>query len=258
MGRFEELLTGVMDDLKVLPLIHTCDGYGFRSILESGIIESSLCPVFNKDFVYAFYGKPSYKIAMEGSSKNVVNFPVCFIMSQSYLPSFSRMYPFDSGAFEKIDDIKSSYFHKSMNISDFQVSPNIANAVKIVKKFYLNNRKYVDDDPGADLEAFKPSEFEARGYAELIKSRSVARFDDRVSTIEIVYDKSIQLNKWNLMQVIIPNGWTAQDDTIFELLAKKYGVTEPIIYYAGRGNPLVCHGAINQKYREYVEDGGLL
>jgi hypothetical protein len=257
MGRFEDLLLEVKGGLKVLPIIHSCDGYGFRSILESGKIEMRYCDVFKENLVYAFYGKPAYKIHLVGATKNDALFPVCFIMNQDYLQEFWRIYPFDSGAFAKIDEIKSKYFHDKMNISDFQVRADIRNAVRIVEKFYSNNEKYVDDKPDVNVNIFRPTEYEARGYAELITSARVEGFDNRVSTIEMVYNADINLNADNLMQVIMPNSLTG-DAEVVRMLGDKYGVLDPITYYIGRGHPLECHGAIYQKYREYLNAGGML
>jgi hypothetical protein len=67
----------------------------------------------------------------------------------------------------------------------------------------------------------------------------------------------IELNSDNLMQVIIPCS-LADDPKLMSLLKGKYNIVDPIVYDTGRGNPLECHGKINDKYKEYIELGGKL
>jgi len=60
MARFQEVLKDVVGNLKILPILHSCDGYNFRSILEDEYLKPNMCEVFKDDYLYTYYGIPSY------------------------------------------------------------------------------------------------------------------------------------------------------------------------------------------------------
>lgn len=257
MTKFKEALINVDGNLKILPVLHSCDGYGFRSILESGYLKPDMCEYFNKEYLYAYYGIPSYRKSFKDSTNNPVFFPVCLILDYSKLPSIDRLHPFDTGAFFKIPEIKNDFFHSKMEISDFELDANIADASRVVKKFYADNKNYVENKPFAKTEDFRQTEFEARSYTSLISSEANTKYDNRVSTIELIYKNPIQLNGGALMQVIIPHSFL-DDPFIKTKLTNDFKIDSPLTYYTLRGNPREYFGSIYNEYRRFSDSKNLI
>src|ERR1700680_4302707 len=82
-----------------LPLVHTTDFYGFRSIL----VNNALSPAdYPESLLHCFYGLPVYKPHKGLSATSAPGFaPVCFVLAPTCPCSIKRIYPFDSGAFSK-------------------------------------------------------------------------------------------------------------------------------------------------------------
>ena len=257
MSRFSDVLKGSDGRLKVLPILHSCDGYGFRGILESGTIDITYCNVFEKDYVYAYYGIPSYRKSSEDATKNKVWFPVCFILNYDFLPSFSKMYPFDTGGFMTNDKMRGKYFHDKMGVSDFELGRDIIDAARVIQVFYGGNEKYIRNEPCVGADFFGDLDFEARGYASLISSESRGFYDNRASTIEIIYDDSIHLNKESLVQVVIPESFL-DEDIVLESLSDEYEIKSPLTYYTIRGNPVEYFGVIYNEYMRFVISNDLM
>ena len=257
MNKFKEILNTVVGDLNVLPVLHSCDAYSFRSIIESNVISISMCDVFNEKLLYAFYGIPSYRKNTERATKLMPNFPVCFILNFNNLNVFDKLYPFDTGAFFKIKSIKADYFHENMDIDDFELEPSVESAVKVVKKFYLKNKKYLDNDPVVKVNDFDVMDYEVRSYAALISAENNSDYDNRVSTVEVIFRNNIVLSKDSLMQVIIPNSFL-DDQVISDKLKKEYFIKDPMGYHTIRGNSVEYFGVVYNKYYDYIINQGLI
>lgn len=55
MGKFQEVLQTEIDELVTLPLLHTCDAYSLRSILENKKLIPQKCDVFNNlELLYTY------------------------------------------------------------------------------------------------------------------------------------------------------------------------------------------------------------
>lgn len=257
MSRFNEILKDVDGKIKHLPLLHSCDGYGFRSILESERLEPAMCKIFKEKYLYAYYGIPSYRKSLEEASKNMAFFPICFILNHRNIPDLDRLHPFDTGAFFKIPEIKNEYFHPKMELADFELDPSIRNAVRVVEKFYSTNKKYIENNPSVSTSEFGETEFEARSYSSLISNEANTRYDNRVSTIEMIYKQFIPLNKDSLLQVIIPNSFL-DDSFVRDKLIRAFDIDEPLTYYTLKGNPVENFGSIYNEYRKFAESKSLI
>ncbi|MCW3123184.1 MAG: hypothetical protein JWQ38_2676 [Flavipsychrobacter sp.] len=257
MARFQQVLKDVDDNLKVLPVLHSCDGYGFRAILESEFLKPDLCDFFNVEYLYAYYGIPSYRKSIKEATKNNAFYPVCFILDNSKLPPMDKLHPFDTGAFFKIPEIKADFFHPKMEIADFELEAKINEASKIVKKFYTDNINYVENRPFAKVDDFMQTEFEARSYAALISSEANTKYDNRVSTIEFIYKNSILLNTGALIQVIMPHAFL--DDVFIKTkLNDTFNINVPLTYYTLKGDPKEHFGSIYNEYRKFSKAENLI
>ncbi len=257
MTRFKEVLKDVAGKTKILPILHSCDGYGFRSILGAEYLKPGMCKVFNKEYLYTYYGIPSYRKSLEEATRNMAFFPICFVLNYSEIPDVDRLHPFDTGALFRIPEIKKEYFHPNMKISDFELDPNIFDAAKIVERFYTSNKKYVENIPSVKADDFEETEFEARSYASLISSEANTKYDNRVSTIEMIYKQKIPLCPKSLTQVIIPYNFL-DDPFILNKLTNVFDIKNPLTYYTLKGNPIENFGSVYNEYRKFADSKNLI
>ncbi|WP_298514226.1 hypothetical protein [uncultured Kordia sp.] len=257
MKFFKEALGDGNTSLKILPILHSCEAFDFLSILESRQLKPYKCDVFKKDYLYAFYGIPSYRKLIQGSKGNASYFPVCFIMDYDKIPDMSRLHPFDTGAFSKLSNIKEDHFHEKVGITHLELDPSIEEAKKVIKKFYKTNENYVLHKPKLSLDDVSLLNQPAYGYTSLINDKSSTKYDNRVATIELIYSENIELDSSSLLQVIAPKSYLAEDE-IKEILTNDFGIIDPIGYRTIKGNPLEYFGAIYDKYLDFTEQNNLI
>lgn len=258
MNKFSEIILDVEPKIELLPLFHSCDTYGLRAILEDKKLITHQCDVFTSEkLLYCFYGKSSYRISLDGATNNLAYFPTCFILKTEALPKPRKVYPFDTGAFVKLDEIKKEFFHKNMDVNDFIVGHNIDSARALVETFYSTNRNYFNVAPTISEDDIPPFNLEARSYLQLIKEKRQARFDDRLSSIEIVFDEDIQVNEATVETIILPGAFY-DDRQIKNKINNELQISSPILYNTHRGNPIEFHGLILSEIEKLLKTKSLL
>ena len=250
--KFSDILSGVNGKLKVLPILHTCDAYGFRSILDSKELQPQRCDVFDKDYLYAYYGVPSYRIKTNAATNNLSLFPVCCILDYEKVDNLIKIYPFDTGAFMKMDEIKKQHFHPKMKLENFELIPNIKNAVRVVEKFYKTNLNYIKKRVQIKSENLDPVNFEAHSYFSLITDGALSKTDDRVSTIELIFNNAITLSKDTLINIILPSSFM-DDKKISKTIRDDFNISSPFVYHTVKGDPQEYFGLIYNTYLSFVE-----
>ncbi|MDI1254563.1 MAG: hypothetical protein PSV16_00555 [Flavobacterium sp.] len=251
MGRFQDVLHNEIEGIDTLPLLHTCDAYFLRPILETRKLLPKSCGIFNEELLYAYYGLPSYRSNYSKSTLNPAYYPCCFILNPTELGELYKMFPLDSGAFESIPEIKEMFFHRNSKIIDFEIEAKMENAKKIIKTFYGTNEQYISQQPNKNV-LFSALDFEANGYHNLINYRGGSIADDRASSIEIIFNKEINLDNSSVFQVIIPKCFK-DDIRIMNLLKDNLGIEEPLSYDTHRGNPKEYFGLIRSEYLKFLE-----
>lgn len=250
MSKFQEVLTTEVDDIQLLPLLHTCDAYSLRRILESMRLKPQLCDVFKLDLLYTYYGVPSYRSKYDKATKNTAYYPICIILDSSQFNNFHKIFPFDSGAFVKLPEVKDTFFHHQTAIEDFELERNISSAMKVIKTFYESNENYIYEKPNSSKE-FSLLDFEALSYKNLISNENNGKLDDRASSIEIIFDEDIVLNTSTVKQIIIPNVFK-DDSKVCSLLENNFGVKEALGYSTFKGMPREYFGQIRQLYLQFL------
>ena len=83
-----------------LPFIHSCEGFLGEEIVKEDELKTTVCPVFKKELLYFFYGKPAYYVADKetNSRTDELYCPCCFILDETKI-KINTVYPFDSGGF---------------------------------------------------------------------------------------------------------------------------------------------------------------
>lgn len=252
MGKFQDVLLNEVDDIITLPLLHTCDAFSLRSILESMTLIPKQCNVFSLDLLYTYYGLPSYRPNFEKSTSNPAYFMICIILESDQFNDFHKIYPFDSGAFEKLPEMKERFFHHQSSILEFELESSILSAKKVIKTFYDTNDNYLAQHPKISKK-FSQFDFEAISYSNLIENQTNGLLDDRASSIEIIFDKKIPLNKNTVKQIIIPNCF--KDDTkIMSLIKSNFNIDNPLGYNTFRGNPKEYFGLIRSEYLNFLKN----
>lgn len=183
-----------------LPLTHMTDAYTLRDISAVNRLTPTDCAIFQEPLLYLFYGRPAYRVASQQRNSGLdAYWPVCFVLkSDNVVPS--RVYPFDTGAFEdgRFDD----YRHHGMIKEDFELEPDPSSPGRLINLFWPDARSYFDNRaslvPDTD-----PFDFEAKYYRELIGTRANRPFDERHSAIEIQSRSPIRLAD-NLVAIIVP------------------------------------------------------
>jgi hypothetical protein len=250
MGKFESALDLDIEGIETLPLLHTCDARTFVKVIEDLKLKIRLCDVFKKDLLYTFYGTPSYKLKMTGSTGDQSHFMVCFILDTTKVKDFYKIYPFDSGAFEKLNAVKQIYFHKDTSIEDFALKNCLSSPKRVIKTFYNNNKNYISKKP--QRITFPASNYDANQYNVLINDETTGEIDERTSSIEVIFNTDISLSEGIVKQIIIPNNFK-DDKILMDLIKRELNISEPIGYETVRGNPNEYFGLIRHLYLEFLK-----
>ncbi len=243
-----EVLSNEDATLPTLPLLHTTDAFYFENILETGELKTDYCDYLDESCAFTFYGIPSYRKSSNAASGNAALFPVCFVFNFDRLNTIYKLFPLDSGAFYHVSEVKSRNFHPGVSLEQLELLPRIDSARKLIKKFYQNNSNYINNSPTLLVKDVSPVNQAMYGYTTLINDNTIGKYDNRVSTIEIVFNKGLVINKDTLLQVIAPEVFL-EDDRIIDLLSNKYGITNPLGYKSYRSMPSEYWGSIIELYK---------
>lgn len=219
-GRFDGYIQQHDAKDELLPLVHTTTAYNFDQILEESTLGPSDCDVFMERLLYMFYGRPAYRVKESRNERLEFEWPVVLIFKPIAIQSIKRIFPFDSGAFDR--GVYEEFFAKQSKIDDFAVTPNLDSARKVVSAFYSNNMEYITGGTRKNVEIGR-RQFEVQGVYELMRLPGVMMLDgsnrvrdDRSTAIEIQVDQEIVF-KDNLIAVIIPRTYL-DDDEILKVL----------------------------------------
>lgn len=252
MSKFYDVLVDDIQDIETLPLLHTCDAFTLRQILIDMELVPQLCDVFSLDLLYTYYGIPSYRSNYKLATTNPAFFMICLILDSDSITGLHKAFPFDSGAFEKRPEMKEEYFHPQQKIIDFELENSIGSAKKVIKTFYETNQNYLSQKPKLTKE-FSQIDFEALSYKNLIQQKANSHIDDRSSSIEMIFNKSIPLNSKTVKQLIIPNVFK-DDEKVMEIIKTNFNIQEPIGYDTFRGSPNESFGLIRSEYFKYLNN----
>lgn len=250
MKNFENTLHSQIEDIVNLPLLHTCDAFTLRAILQSKELTPQMCDVFKSNLLYTYYGVPSYRLNYNNATVNSAYYPICIILDSSKIDGIHKIYPFDSGAFVKADSIIKDFFHHRTKVEDFELEGTIDSAKKVIKTFYESNENYIEEKP-KEID-FSHFDFEASGYKNLISNTQNSPIDNRASSIEVIFDKCVHLNKDTVKQLIIPNCFK-DDKKIMELL-EEYNIFDPIGYSTFRGKPSEYYSILRHEYLNFLNN----
>jgi hypothetical protein len=190
---------------ELMPLTHIATGIGAEEIIRAGQVSPTDCEVFKEPLAYFFYGRPAYRLHGDGAVKVEAACPYCFIFDAALIKKAKAIHAFDTGAFSK--RLYKHILLDEMNIEDFSLERDERRPNRMIATVFSSMRRYFEGDtskiPAPHMGA-EPREFHARAYLQLLSSPGRNEPDDRICSIEVVFDKAVQL-AGNLRAVIVPH-----------------------------------------------------
>lgn len=240
--------------LHYLPIFHTTDGFGFRSIIENMTLTVKNCHVFkNETLFYTFYGKPAYRIKSKLNYSDISRFPICFMFVLPIEAEIYKIFPFDSGAFNLLDlKIKEKYFHPKNTLIDFELGQDLTSIKKFIKFFYGSNHNYLNSILRSKIPEIKVFDFELNSYFNLVKDQSGNMHDDRMKVIEISYNTELKITRDNLIKVILPNN-IMMDDEFIDKVTSYIPIERFATYNASYGAPIEFQKLVEQLALEFTK-----
>lgn len=232
-------------------LTHVTKGLLAQDIIEEGNIELG---AGTDPRAYCFYGRPAYRIHGDGTIKVEAACPFCFLFKPDLIKEADRIFPFDTGAFEK-----RMYKHilmKEMNLGDFSLERKVERPNKLISKIFETKTAYFDGDTSKiDSKQAERWEFLAQAYLQLIASPGRNEPDDRVWSIEISFKNPIQLDG-NLIAVVVPHTlWQPPEPAPWLAKLSSNGIDIlPYNFVPGRGPDYYyanIEGVIRDAYRTW-------
>jgi hypothetical protein len=243
----------------LMPLTHITKGIGAEDIIRDGQVTAAQCEVFNEPLAYLFYGRPAYRVSGDGAVKLEGACPYCFIFRPELIREAKAIFAFDTGAFDK-----RMYKHMimdEMKVEDFLLGTDERRPNKIIAAVFSEQRIYFDGDVTKMAKPDKyaaPWEFLAKSYLYLLASPGRNEPDDRICSIEIVFDKNIPLVN-HLMAVVVPH--TLWDGGVkapwLDGLHKNNVEIEPYLFVPGR-HPEHYHALLESQVRALYVKWGIL
>jgi hypothetical protein len=189
----------------VMPLTHISNGIIAEDIIRCDEIDVKLCQVFSEYLAYFFYGRPAYRLNGDSSVKFEAACPYCFIFNSVLVAEAKTIFAFDTGAFHA--RLYKKYMMPDMNVEDFSLEKDSTRPNRIISSVFSSMRAYFDGDITQVVdknEVSEPWDFHVRAYLDLISSSGRNDPDDRICSIEVIFDKKIPLCG-NIKAVIVPH-----------------------------------------------------
>lgn len=236
-------------DLRELPLTHVTDWLRAAPVLESGRIDPpEPCPVYKEALVYAFYGRAAY--VPNGGQQVVFDLPyapVCFVFD-AHLAPFRRLLPFDSGGIQRY----TPPLHHKCTRKEFEMTPDIDSARRLIGHFYGGNQAYFRDRPQTGV-TVNPLHATMLSYHTLISSHAQA--DERKSAIEVQFAAPLHLSG-HLLAVVLPEDTLGNADV--RALLNTLGA-RPIPYWLPQTySPFDFRGRLHLLLEDLFTDLGVL
>jgi hypothetical protein len=243
----------------LMPLTHITKGIGAEDVSKAEAVEPSPCDVFGESLAYFFYGRPAYRVSGDGAIKAEAACPFCFVFNADLIDKSKSIFAFDTGAFDK-RLFKHSLFDE-MQLEDFSLENNTSRPNRIIATVFKSREAYFDgniskiEDPDNLSE---PWEFHARAYLNLLTSKGRNEPDDRICSIEVVFDEAVAL-KGNLLAVVVPH--TLWEDgkgaPWLEKLHQDGVAIAPYVFVPGR-HPEYYHALLEAAVRDLFKRWGVL
>jgi hypothetical protein len=164
-----------------------------------------------------------------------------------------RIMPFDSGAFHhgRIHPP----MHPAMPKGVFELAVDANAPTKLIKVFYGSEKRYLQEDP-ISVDSFDPSyDFELDAYYKLIRIGHNRALDERVSSIELQYNKNVAI-AGVVRAVILPASYLDRPGIREQI--EGWGATAVPYRMGETFRPIELYGVVVDKLQEYLQYTGKL
>lgn len=239
-----------------LGLTHVTTGYLMREIIDIGsICAVDNCRIFGEPIIYAFYGRAAFRKSGDGTPTDLVSrMPVVFVLDSSKAPKPKYIFPFDTGAF--MEGFLDDYLDQYMPLFDFILEPDVNTATKIAEFFFGDQQSYMDNIPKAPS-PIPANQFEAHSVQRMILAggRGANKLDDRASTVEFIFDKSLDIIS-TIAAIIMPADLAVDPELGGRM--KTIGVRVDSYPWTAGTRPTEYHMQLRQMVRAIYKDFGWL
>jgi hypothetical protein len=260
MAGFREfLLRNNVRAAEALPLVHSTPALHLRDIRQSQRLVAAPCDVFGGERLnYFFVGRPAYKYRADAGETPYWELPCCFIFDFMMMRPFTRVFPFDSGAFHR--RLYPTYI-ESFDMAEFDVA-NIPDAPeRIVGAFFGDARAYFGLRPKTEGEfnqqfSLGAFDYEVKALHRLAFERTATSFDDRRLTIEVQTNSDVDMTINRPLAVIAPSVF--YDDQGFADHVTDVWNAQPLSYPIYPLNVSAYYAAIYERVHAFYLQVGLI
>jgi len=192
-------------DWPAMPLTHVTKAITAADIITDKFIRPQRCELSDSLRSYLFYGRPAYRINGENVIKVEAACPCCFVFKGEIINSCCEIYPLDSGAYFR--RLYKGYLMDEMKIQNFSLGKNIDRPNRLINTIFRSRINYylgVIQVAKSIDKITQAWQFYTRSYLNLLASVGRNEPDDRMGSIEIIFDTEIALDK-SLMAVVLPH-----------------------------------------------------
>ena len=241
-----------------LPLTHIAKSLIAEDIVTDGALGVSQCPVFERPLAYLFYGRPSYRVSGDGSIKLPSACPTCFIFEPDIIDDALAVHAFDTGAFNA--RLYKHALMEEMSVDDFSLERDTDRINKLINAVFGSPDEYFDGNISNETIDMKSKkwEFLAQSYLSLLVSKGRNEPDDRIGSIEVIFEKSILL-KDNLKAIIVPHViWDDGEGAPWLNSLSSSGVDILPYHFVPSRNPEYYNALIESEVRRYYRENDWL
>ncbi|MEZ0604930.1 hypothetical protein ACAX43_22605 [Paraburkholderia sp. IW21] len=231
---------------KSLRWVHTTNALALRTILKSGVLSPQQCPVFKAPLTYMFYGRPAYRFKGHVYMQQSFASPVVLVFKEEVLALSSRLFPFDTGAFD--GGRYKKWLDEQMKLDSFEYPTNNDMQGRHVTAFYGENSNYWHGD-GIEIKGIA-GEFEVEVVKSMIQAApSEGDADDRRLSIELIIKDEIPMTSDYVEAMLIPT--TLADADFVRKFKNEVGL-HVMQYRASKNKPAIEYQALLEfKIEEY-------
>jgi len=242
-----------------MPLTHITKGIGAEDISRSGSVSPTRSGIFDEALAYFFYGRPAYRVTGDGTVKAEAACPYCFVFNAALINKAKAIFAFDTGAFDR--RLYKHILMDEMDVEDFSLEKGTDRPNRIISSIFGTRRTYFDGAMSKipDREKLtEPWDFHPRAYLDLLVSRGRNEPDDRICSIEVLFDEPVPLSG-NLLAVVVPHTVWADDKHApwLEVLQAEGVAIAPYLFVPGK-HPEYYHAKLEAAVRDLYERWGSL
>jgi hypothetical protein len=221
MGVFEFLsddeISGANVDLeKLLPFVHTTLSCYAMDILQQMKLEKKPCNKFkDENLLYFYYARPAYRKIENQTTSDKSLAPVVLII-EPILDDIKRIFPFDSGVYDKYTEI---HLSSRAKLSDYELPKTLQDVQFYINAIFGSNHNYcvgkirMNNELPIIIQKQRQTNHSLDNLLNLFSKTNKDDLDDRRFTVEIQSANDFFLSG-KLLAVIAPNFYEGDENFV--------------------------------------------